>query len=401
MHTRFLNMVTKEFSANCVMKCILDQRLSIVTKLCFNCVSLVFVLLMANSIVFSQDSTDSIKVFIERMQFERTRIRAGDCRIAGSRTSNQPGRTFDTPLEMRYVFDFASDRIFIDEKTTTFIDDTLKPVRRIAFRTGDRLFQYSSADSFPRVVISPFADRLPSHARNARGIMDIRSCGIAPYGLLGVNANYSLERVKATMLQPTERYNTFKLEQQQEGIYLITARHESYPARLRVFVDSKRGFTPFRMISDWGTDNADTTEFVVKDFQGQTDVGWKEDNGVWIPTYCEWINNRNTIPDGKEDKLENIVRDQQTEKWQFDWYSVNNPLDDTFWSYQNWDLPSNAIVFDFSKDKKGVFIEKIGDRPRQIEIHSTIKKERTNLYAYNAVLFALEPIRKPINSCRY
>ena len=294
----------------------------------------------------AEDRNDRVErwlAFVDNMKYEREKIVSAIVRGKGERTltSEFDGEsiTVTGPIEYFLAFDFAGGNMRVDRHELGFTRDgelerrlgqfveTRSSIEWCSSRPGQ---QWSEVIFVARPKPAYHELRQSGHCSP----LDIRDLGHmgrhrfinGPVRSESPWFSDRMERIKGRIPEV--------FVEEENGIirYEYQNRMEEYGILIRrvTWVDTKNGFTDIRHKSIY--------EYDSQEFQPRIDydtrVSWKQKEGVWVPVEIIFDATQHGGPKPTPERL----------VMTFDWESLNEPVDDKYFSYRDFGLSNQSVV---------------------------------------------------------
>ena len=225
-------------------------------------------------------------------------------------------------------------------------------------RQGESCHYFSLAN---RLEIWPPDVIEPSSMSLAGGWMDVRAIGLYNLDQLfkGTSLNDILER-RFTQTRPTAR-------RQRNGQYLVTWQLSAFE-RWRCWIAPEQGFAPVRFVGQFRLPELGETQW--REPHLRREVEWQEISGVWAPRsyrdlYAKELPPK--TPPQPPDYRYKATYQVSEHVWNFDWESINKPINEELLDPEHLDVPNGTKVFD-NRSNQPVYLYTVGDPRRPMDL---------------------------------
>jgi len=301
---------------------------------------------------FADEKADRFLFLIDGEKFEREKLITGIVRGKGERilTREIDGKTIsDTaPVEYFIAFDFLEGNTRVDRHEVMFKENggyERHLGQYIEKKDSIEYCSYMPDDNSMGSIFVAQPKEGPDYEFRSKWYchpLDIRSIG-----------HLELWRfVNADSPPFTDRMDSYKkripevVVEEENGIIRYEYHGRTSDGILNkgaVWIDTKNGFTTRRILSVWELGLQRDQHFISRD----THVSWKKQSGVWVPVDIIFEEN---VPPTANEKEKFVMT--------FDWESVNNLVDDEYFSYCSFVVNEESPV------------DRVGTKAQAIEGHS-------------------------------
>ena len=309
---------------------------------------------------------------------ERGRLKQGSFAITGTESVlERDGVTTLRPFQIDSTFSHPTQRVFFQHVGEQEIYRNERyadlEVNRIICLLPDRTFHFTNIPESPWIaVVGP---NTPSFRgmKGTRGYLDPRCLGLITTSQMyrGISFEKAMSDFAASLR------DGYTLQHIGDNVYrfrrvFATNKPDTITGRRSVYVDASKGFSVIRDISEVGAigengehvfpvsayfsshpiedsdEVAEKMRALTPDVRSQIDVSWEEINGVWVPSSVKAF--QLTQDFDKDAQGDLVILSGRSVKSEFSgrihWSSVNEPIDESVFHYDNFDVPPSTPVFD-------------------------------------------------------
>jgi hypothetical protein len=293
-----------------------------------------------------KDPHDMLDHLITGLQAERRRLRQGVFRVHGVelREDSAPVGKLEGPVRMLGAFDFDKGCYRFDRDRPSWIvagKESRRLDRKIC-RTPKLSAHYFS--EYERLEIHPPDTVNPGTLSDIGGYLDVRCVGLYSFGQLfkSLDVEPVCQRLLTLPLESTcvdEGDGIFRLD------WIYQGEKRKYEKRTTRWIDTNKGFAPIRLEARHKFVDAGDTKWRAP-FQ-TTESTWTRIADVWVPSSYRVFLQFALAPEKRAEPLDGKQTSHYRKfkyRYTFEWESVNEPVDEAYFDYKRFDLPSGTRI---------------------------------------------------------
>ena len=318
----------------------------IVRRSAWLCLVAQFVFLAPRAVCGAEadDPHDVLSFLVTGLKAERQRLRQGVFRVHGVQIREDPAPVgkLEGPVEMLGAFDFDKGCYRFDRRAPSWKVEGKESelLDRKICRTPELSLHYNSR--YARLEIHP-PDVLNPHTLTniTGGYLDVRCVGIYSFGQL-----FKSLELEAVCERIPKKIGLETCVEESNGIFRLdwTPVQETHGTW---WIDTSHGFTLIRKESRHRLPELGETEW--RDPYQTHEVTWKQIADVWVPgsyrVFFQFELAPEKLPEPPDYKYTPRHR-KFTYRYTFEWESVNEPVDEKYFDYEEFDLPDGTYVAD-------------------------------------------------------